>query len=72
MDKTYLTPEGFRRVKSELEHVKSVKIPYAANRVKGAKGYGDQELIQDALEEQKFYFDRVKVLERMLATAIPL
>ncbi len=41
-DKTmYLTDEGYKKIKDELEHLKKVRRPEIATRIKEAKELGD-------------------------------
>jgi transcription elongation factor GreA len=69
MGQVILTKQGLKKIKEELEHVKSVKIPYADNRLKDAKEYGDPAVIRDAKAEREFYNQRIVVLKGMIETA---
>lgn len=69
MGSVILTQQGMEKIKAELEHVRTVKVPYADNRVQQAKEYGIQEEIKDAKAEQAFYKQRIVVLKGMIETA---
>lgn len=67
-----LTPDGLRKLESELEHLKSVKRREVAERIKVAIGYGDiseNSEYEDAKNEQAFIEGRVITLEKMLRNA---
>jgi hypothetical protein len=46
---------GMEKIKEELQHVKSVKLPLANKRVADARVHGNGAEIHDALGEQMFY-----------------
>lgn len=65
----YLTSEGYKKIKNELEHLKKVKRPEIAERIKQAKDYGDlseNAEYADAREEQSFTEGRILELEDIL------
>ncbi|MDP3995217.1 MAG: transcription elongation factor GreA, partial [bacterium] len=56
-NKSYLTDEGHKKLKEELEHLKKVRRPEISERIKQAKDYGDlseNAEYADAREEQSF------------------
>ena len=66
---TYLTSEGYEKLKQELEYLKKVKRPKISNRIKDAKELGDlseNAEYADAREEQSFTEGRIIELELML------
>ena len=65
----YLTDAGHKKLKEELEHLKKVKRPEIAERIKQAKDYGDlseNAEYADAREEQSFVEGRILELEATL------
>lgn len=65
----YVTKEGFEKVTTELEHLRKVRRPEIANRIKDAKEMGDlseNAEYADAREEQSFVEGRILELEEML------
>jgi len=68
----YLTEEGYKKAKQEIEHLKKVRRPEIANRIKDAKELGDlseNAEYADAREEQSFTEGRIIELEYMLKNA---
>lgn len=68
-NKSYLTNEGHKKLKEELEHLKKVRRPEIAERIKQAKDYGDlseNAEYADAREEQSFVEGRILELEAAL------
>lgn len=66
---TYLTDAGHKKLKEELAHLKKVKRPEIAERIKQAKDYGDlseNAEYADAREEQSFVEGRILELENAL------
>ncbi|MEK7189168.1 MAG: transcription elongation factor GreA [Patescibacteria group bacterium] len=66
---TYLTDAGHKKLKEELEHLKKVRRPEIAERIKQAKDYGDlseNAEYADAREEQSFVEGRILELENAL------
>jgi transcription elongation factor GreA len=67
-----LTPDGLRKLESELDHLKSVKRKEVAERIKAAISYGDiseNSEYDDAKNEQAFIEGRIITLEKMLRNA---
>ena len=68
-----LTAEGSARLRSELEHLVSVKRPEVIARIRTAKEHGDLKENAEyhaAREEQSFLEGRVQALEARLRTAV--
>lgn len=67
-----LTPDGLKKLESELETLKTVKRREVAERIKVAIGYGDiseNSEYEDAKNEQAFIEGRIITLEKMLRNA---
>jgi len=67
--KSYVTDQGYTKLKEELEHLKKVRRPQIANRIKDAKELGDlseNAEYADAREEQSFTEGRILELEDMM------
>lgn len=67
-----LSPEGLKRLESELEHLKSVRRREVAERIKQARQFGDineNSEYEDAKNEQAFIEGRILTLEKMLRHA---
>ncbi len=65
----YLTKEGYKKIKKELDYLKKEKRPEIAERIKQAKEYGDiseNAEYADAREEQSFTEGRILELEDVL------
>ncbi|MBI4122670.1 MAG: transcription elongation factor GreA, partial [Parcubacteria group bacterium] len=73
MQKTnYVTGIGYRKLAEELEHLKKVRRPEIAARIKEAKEQGDlseNAEYADAREEQSFTEGRILELEDLLKNA---
>ena len=70
---TYLTPEGYERLKQELAHLVQVRRKEIAARIQEAKELGDlseNAEYQSAREEQGVNEGRVEELEATLRTAV--
>ncbi|OIO48754.1 MAG: transcription elongation factor GreA [Parcubacteria group bacterium CG_4_9_14_0_2_um_filter_41_8] len=68
----YLTEEGYKKIQQELEHLKKVRRPQIAERIKLAKDYGDlseNAEYADAREEQSFSEGRILELEYIMKNA---
>lgn len=68
----YLTEEGYKKLKEELEELKTVRRPAIANRIKEAKELGDlseNAEYADAREEQSFAEGRILELDATLKNA---
>lgn len=66
---TLLTAEGKRKLEEELDHLKRVKRPQVAERIRQAKEEGDlreNAEYDDAKMEQGFVEGRIRELETML------
>jgi transcription elongation factor GreA len=73
--KTYLTAEGARRLREELDNLKNVKRPELAERLRFAIKQGDLSENADyaaAKEEQGFLEGRILDLERTLRDIVIL
>lgn len=74
-DSHYLTAEGARALREELEHLKNVKRPELAARLRHAIQQGDLSENADyhaAKEEQGFLEGRILELERLLRNSVIL
>jgi len=74
-NKTYLTAEGAQKLRDELAHLKDVRRPELADRLRHAIQQGDLSENADyaaAKEEQSFLEGRILTLERMLSAVIIL
>jgi transcription elongation factor GreA len=72
-DKVYLTPEGVKKLRDELNHFLNVKRPALAERLHHAIQQGDLSEnadYQTAKEEQGFVEGRIQELESMLLDAV--
>ena len=71
----YLTPDGRRKLEEELEHLRKVRRPQVAERIRLAKEGGDiseNSGYEEAKNEQGFVEGRIMTLEAMLRDAIVL
>ena len=69
---TYLTDDGYKKLKEELEHLKKVRRPEISSRIKEAKELGDlseNAEYADAREEQSFTEGRIMDIEETLKNA---
>jgi len=67
-----LSPEGFKKLEEELEHLKSVRRREVAERIKQARQFGDiseNSEYDDAKNEQAFIEGRILTLEKILRNA---
>lgn len=67
-----LTESGFKKLKDELQYLKSVRRKEVAKRIKEAREYGDineNSEYDDAKNEQAFLEGRIKSLEQMVRFA---
>lgn len=74
MSTTYLTPEGYKKLEDELEHLRTVKRKEIADRLREAMEGDDLGLDPDAefeaaKNDQAFLEGRIKELEILLANA---
>ena len=71
-DQTLITKEGLKRLKDELQHLKSVRRKEVAQRLKEAISYGDlseNSEYEEAKNEQAFVEGRIIELEKMIKSA---
>ena len=67
-----LTPEGFQRLKEEIEYLSSVKRDEVAERIRAARDFGDiseNSEYDDAKNEQAMLEARIYALEERLRSA---
>lgn len=67
-----VSPEGLRKLETELEHLTTVKRREVAERIKTAREFGDiseNSEYEDAKNEQAFIEGRIQTLEQMLRQA---
>ncbi|MFN7015947.1 MAG: transcription elongation factor GreA [Fimbriimonadales bacterium] len=72
MSEILITPEGYERLKRELEELKTVKRREIVERIKAARALGDLSEnfdYQDAKRQQAFLEGRIKDLEAVLSRA---
>ena len=71
-ESTYLTPDGLRELKDELEYLRSVRRQEVADRIQEAKEVGELENAEyeEAKNEQAFVEGRVQDLEMMIQNAV--
>ncbi len=68
-----LTPEGFQRLKEEIEYLSSVKRDEVAERIRASRDFGDiseNSEYDDAKNEQAMLEARIYSLEERLRSAI--
>jgi transcription elongation factor GreA len=71
-DQTLVTKEGLRKLKEELEHLKTVRRQEVAQRLKEAISYGDlseNSEYEEAKNEQAFVEGRIIELEKKIKNA---
>ncbi len=71
----YLTPDGKRKLEEELEHLRKVRRPQVADRIRMAKEGGDimeNSAYDEAKNEQGFVEGRIMTLEALLRDAVAL
>lgn len=69
----YLTPEGRAKLESELKHLREVRRPEVAERIRLSKELTDTDdnaEFEEAKNEQAFVEGRVLTVEKMLANAV--
>ena len=72
MSEILITPEGYERLRRELEELKTVKRREIVERIKAARALGDLSEnfdYQDAKRQQAFLEGRIKDLETVLSRA---
>ncbi len=71
--KSYLTPEGYERLKEELEYLRTVRRREVAEHIRIAKEGGDvmeNASYEEAKKEQAFLEGRILALEAVLRNAV--
>jgi len=71
--KTFLTPEGYKKLEEELEHLKNVRRPEVAAAIHEAKMDGDVSEnagYEEAKRQQGFLEGRIITVETMLKNAV--
>ena len=72
MKEVILTPEGFKKLKAEIDHLSSAKRRQVADRIRVAREFGDiaeNAEYDDAKNEQALLEHRIAVLEERLRAA---
>ena len=72
MKEVILTPEGYAKLKEEIEHLSTVKRREVAERIKHAREFGDiteNSEYDDAKNEQAMLEHRIATLEERLSNA---
>ena len=72
MKEVILTPEGYKRLKEEIEHLSTTKRREVAERIKEAREFGDiaeNAEYDDAKNEQALLEQRIALLEERLRRA---
>jgi len=70
---TYLTPEGYKKLKEELEYLRTVRRREVAEHIHDAKEAGDvmeNAGYEEAKQEQGFLEGRILTLENMLRNPV--
>jgi transcription elongation factor GreA len=68
-----VTPEGYQKLRDELERLKTVQRKEVANRIREAKQFGeliDNSEYEEAKSEQAYVEGRILELQRLLQNAI--
>ncbi len=69
----FLTPEGLAKLRAELEHLRAVRRPEIAEKIRQAKELGstvNNAEYDDAKNEQAFVEGRILTLENMVKNAV--
>ncbi len=69
----FLTPEGRAKLEGELKHLREVRRPEVAERIKASKDFADttdNAEFDEAKNEQAFVEGRILTLEKLLANAV--
>ena len=72
-EKVYLTEEGYRKLKEELEYLQTVKRQEVTQRIQKARELTDvvdNAEYEDAKNEQAFVEGRILTLEKLLKNAV--
>src|SRR4026207_562128 len=70
---TYLSKDGFEKLRAELEEMTNVRRPEIADRIHDAKEHGDlseNAEYEDAKNEQAFVEGRIQTLEALIKNAV--
>jgi transcription elongation factor GreA len=70
---TFLTPQGWRKLEEELDHLRSVRRPEVARAIHDAKMDGDVSEnagYEEAKRQQAFLEGRIMTIEAILQTAV--
>ncbi|HLG50019.1 MAG TPA: transcription elongation factor GreA [Chloroflexota bacterium] len=71
----FLTPEGRAKLEAELKHLREVRRPEVAERIRAAKEFGDtvdNAEYEEAKNEQAFVEGRILTIEKMLSHAVAI
>jgi transcription elongation factor GreA len=71
----FLTPEGRAKLEGELKHLREVRRPEIAERIRLSKEYTDTDdnaEFEEAKNEQAFVEGRILTLEKLLANAVAI
>jgi len=69
----FVTPEGLAKLRAELEHLRTVRRPEIADKIRQAKELGstvNNAEYDDAKNEQAFVEGRILTLENMVKNAV--
>ena len=72
MKEVILTPEGYKKLKAEIEHLSTTKRREVADRIRTAREFGDiaeNSEYDDAKNEQALLEHRIAMLEERLLSA---
>ncbi|MEP6910816.1 MAG: transcription elongation factor GreA, partial [Actinomycetota bacterium] len=72
MKEVILTPEGFKKLKEEIEHLSNDKRREVAERIRVARQFGDiteNSEYDDAKNDQALLEHRIAILEERMANA---
>lgn len=73
MSDNYISPEGLKKIKEELETLKTINRPEIIDRIAKARDLGDlseNAEYHDAREQQSFVEGRIQELESLIKDAI--
>lgn len=73
MSESYISPEGLKKVKEELELLKTTERPEVIDRIAKARDLGDlseNAEYHDAREKQSFIEGRIQELESIIKNAV--
>ena len=71
----FLTPEGRAKLENELKHLREVRRPEVAERIRAAKEFGDtvdNAEYEESKNEQAFVEGRILTLEKLLSHAVAI